>query len=743
MIDAFGRGALFVTRNAFPPLSMKRLGLLLLGMAAPLCGGEQADGTAKMAERLAAIAVDYKGKPHGYLNGVLAENYREKLRQKELNKIDEFYQRYRLAQNLIRDNQNLEAIDEIDRMLEVVDAIPEEDAAKIRPTLNKMKALAWLRHGEYQNCILRHNHQSCLFPIRRAGEHELKKGSAHAFNLLLAEHEANPFDLEANWLLNIAAMTLGKFPDEVPPLAKFPSWSLASDYDIGTFPNIAMQAGVDVMGLSGGGILTDMNGDRHLDLVVSSWSLEDQVRYFENRGDGTFKDQTEQAGLSGITGGLNMVYADFDNSGHPDVLVLRGAWLASHGYQPNSLLRNNGDGTFADVSEEAGLLSFHPTQTAAWLDFDNDGWLDLFIGNESTLSSRHACQLYRNNGDGTFTEMADAAGLAIYAYVKGVAAGDYNNDGRPDLYVSVLDDVNRLYRNDGPDEDGNWSFTEVAAEAGVQEPVNSFPAWFWDYDNDGHRDLFVAGYSVDGLADIGAVLYNLPSNVETPRIYRNRGDGTFEDVSQEMGLEQAWLPMGVNFGDLDNDGYQDFYLGTGDVPMNLVIPNKMYRNDAGETFQDVTSSGGFGHLQKGHAVSFGDIDHDGDQDVHIVMGGAYSGDRYMNALFKNPGHGNDWLKLKLEGVQSNRSGFGARIRLEVVTAEGAARDIHRTAGTGGSFGGNPARLEIGLGKAKAIRELKIFWPASGTAQRFRDIEPNQFLKIREGEARLETVESGQ
>ena len=153
-------------------------------------------------------------------------------------------------------------------------------------------------------------------------------------------------------------------------------------------------------------------------------------------------------------GGLNLIHADYNNDGTPDVLVLRGAWLGELGKQPNSLLLNQGNGRFADVTQAAGILSFHPTQTAAWGDFDNDGWLDLYIGNESTPGSRHPTELYRNNRDGTFTEVAADLEVQVEAFVKGVAWGDYNNDGFVDLYVSVLTGPNLLFRNDGPTPSG-------------------------------------------------------------------------------------------------------------------------------------------------------------------------------------------------------------------------------------------------------------------------------------------------
>src|SRR5207253_8853267 len=169
--------------------------------------------------------------------------------------------------------------------------------------------------------------------------------------------------------------------------------------------------------------------------------------------------------------------------------------------------------------------------------------------------------------------------------------------------------------------------------------------------------------------------------------------------------------MGCNFGDLDNDGFLDFYLATGNPNNAMLIPNRMFRNDAGKIFQDVTTSGGFGHLQKGHAVAFADFDNDGDQDVYAVMGGAYTGDTARNVLFENPGHGNHFIKLKLEGVQSNRSAIGARLKLLVQTLTGE-RAIQRVILTAGIFGSNPLIQEIGVGDAKKILQAQIFWPVT-------------------------------
>src|SRR5204862_289197 len=219
-----------------------------------------------------------------------------------------------------------------------------------------------------------------------------------------------------------------------------------------------------------------------LDLVVSATGTLDQIRYFHDDSDGYLTERTNESGLVGEVGRLNIVSTDYNNDGHPDLLILRGGWFGEHGCYPMSLMRNNGNGTFDDVTEEAGLLSLHPTQTAAWADFDGDGWLDLFVAHETTGREKHPSQLFRNNHDGTFT-----------------------------------------------------------------------------------------------------------------------------DVGRQLHLDRAILVMGANFGDLDNDGWLDVYLGTGDPAYEALLPNRMFRNNEGKSFQDVTTSGGFGHLQKGHGIAFGDV----------------------------------------------------------------------------------------------------------------------------------------
>ncbi len=641
--------------------------------------------------------------------------------------------RFRLAQELLFDGRSDEARVALGELWQSLGAGAAGDA-ETRQLVRRWLVLANLRLAEQRNCAARHGPDSCLFPIEAGGVHADPRGSRRAVMLLREALAERPDDLEARWLLNVAAMTLGEHPDGVPPRWRIPPEAFAAEHDVKRFLDVSEAAGVDVFGLAGGAILEDFDGDGRLDVVASSWGVRDALRYLHNEGDGRFADHTQRAGLAGQTGGLNLSHADYDNDGRPDILVLRGGWLGAEGGLPHSLLRNEGGGRFRDVTEEAGLLTAAPGQTAAWADFDADGLLDLFLGYESTgPAAQYPCQLLRNRGDGSFVDWAPALGLAELGFVKGAAWGDYDDDGRPDLYVSRMSQPNLLFRNEGPPAEPGpapWRFREVSAEAGVREPRMSFPTWFFDYDNDGRLDLFVAGWDGSGVGAVAASYLGMSGQGARPRLYRNRGDGRFEEVAAALGLDRVLLAMGANFGDLDNDGWLDVYLGTGAPDFAVLMPNRMFRNARGRRFQDVTTSGGFGHLQKGHGIAFGDVDGDGDQDIYAVMGGWYTGDGFPNALFENPGHGNAWVTLRLEGVRSNRSAIGARIRVTVRDDSGV-RHIHRRVGTGGSFGSSSLQQEIGLGSARAIEELEVRWPTSGTRQVFRDVPLRRVLVIRE------------
>ncbi len=715
---------------------------------APLSKGE---GVRRMAARLEELVRTLNPIDNQFLNAKRAAFLR-KMIERSTNPAQKVVLTTNLADELLKSGKIQEAIDVIKPFLEP--SLTTPGGGPSRDDVVEFLVLCYMRLGELENCIVRHNEYACLLPIRADGVHTDQRGSRAAIELLLEILRSDPDNPGARWLINIAHMTLGEYPDGVDERWLIPPETFAPEYDVGRFPNVAPRIGLDIRSAAGGGIMEDFDGDGLLDLMVSSMLPGHQMRYFRNMGDGTFDERTEEAGLLGETGGLNMTHADYNNDGHPDVLVLRGGWMRIGGKFPNSLLRNNGDGTFDDVTEEAGLLDFHPTQTATWGDYDNDGWLDLFIGNESAKDDPNPCTLYHNNGDGTFTDTTVSIGGGALGYVKGVAWGDFNNDGLQDLYVSVLKGQNHLFRNDGPRRwwqwgDGDWRFTDVAREAGVVDPDYSFPVWFWDYDNDGWLDILAAAFTtivwekpcrlVDCVGRVAEMYLGEEHQIEMPRLYRNNGDGTFADVTSEARLDRVALPMGSNFGDIDNDGWPDAYFATGEPSLGTLIPNQLFRNDRGRVFQDVTTSADVGHLQKGHGVAFGDIDNDGDQDLFEELGGFFEVDTANSALFENPGHGNHWITLRFEGRRSNRMALGTRIRVRV-RETGGTRDIHAIVGTGGSFGGNSLQQEIGLGLAEAIESIEVVWPATGEVQVFEDVVMDRFYKIVESEPVLIPVE---
>lgn len=535
------------------------------------------------------------------------------------------------------------------------------------------------------------------------------------FTRYLAE---KPDELEVRWLLNLAYMAGGRYPGDVPARHLIVPNASTSAEDVGRFVDVAVASGLESYAAAGGLVVDDFDGDGRFDVITSSMDTCQEMHFFRRTETGRFA-KVAGGELARQTGGLNLIHADYDNDGCLDLLVLRGGWELG---QRKSLLRNDCRGGFTDVTARAGLLTpVTSTQTAVWTDVDNDGRLDLFVGNENA-----PLQLFRQQPDHTFVDIAKAAGVDRTAFTKGVAAADYDNDGWQDLYASNNGGGrNLLFRNN---RDG--TFTELARGAGVTGPARGFATWFFDYDNDGWQDLFVTSYYISVEETVRTYL-GLPNLADPMKLYRNLGDGSFQDVTRQVALDKVFMPMGANFGDLDNDGFLDIYLGTGNPSLASLLPNVLLRNRGGASFVDVTASSGTGDWHKGHGVAFADLDDDGDEELIEEMGGAVPGDAHLLRLYANPGHGNDWLNVTLVGTRTNRSALGARLTVTVQDAAGASRAIHRMVTTGGSFGGSPLRQHIGLGRGARNVTLDVWWPASGQRQRFTGVAVNQSIELTE------------
>ena len=577
--------------------------------------------------------------------------------------------------------------------------------------------VVYLHKAEMENGIYTNPGDRCNFPPEPGVSYPKTASSERAIEYFKKYLVKRSDDLEVRFLLNVAYATLGKYPQGVPAGYLIPPSVFASQENVGRFVDVAPAAGIDLVSMAGGVIVDDFDNDGLLDIVTSSYNMCEHLHFFHNNGDGTFSDRSAQAGLLDELGGLNIIQSDYNNDGCMDILVTRGGWQLP---MRMSLLNNNCHGAFLDVTREAGLSGAVSSQSAVWADIDNDGWLDLFVANE-----RGPLHLFRNRGDGTFEDISKAAGVDAKGFAKAVVAADYDNDGFPDFYVSNLNGDNLLFHNDR-----NRTFTEVGKKTGVTQPWTSFATWFFDYDNDGLPDLFVTSYYMS-TDEVMRSYLRLPSSAETMKLYKNLGKGAFRDVTKEVGLDRVFMPMGANFGDIDNDGYLDIYMGMGNPSYASMTPHVLLRNQEGRKFVDVTTSSGTGDLHKGHGVAFADIDRDGDEDILTVVGGAVPGDAHAFRLYENPGNGNHWINLHLVGVKSNRSAIGARIKVVVEDEGKTRRSIYRTVGSGGSFGASPLEQHIGLSKAARIVGVEIWWPTSNTHQTFTGVGMDQFLEIKE------------
>jgi hypothetical protein len=577
--------------------------------------------------------------------------------------------------------------------------------------------------------------------------------------------------------------------------------------DQAQFANVAHEAGIDFQNQyypeflnqplrfgmirygPGGITAVDYNNDGLCDIFIPD-GVESKL--FRNRGDGTFEDVTCQAGLAGLDGVSVAVFADYDNDGFKDLFV-------SRTFRPNQLFHNNGDGTFTDVTRGSGLGEDCCTTVAAWADYNNDGLLDLYVGRY--MDPRHSIpttfyarngepnQLYRNNGNGTFTNVTEEAGVGDKGLCLGVVWGDYNDDGYSDLFV--VNDFGRktLYRNNG---DG--TFTDTTVKSNTLAYGAGMSASYVDYDNDGKFDLYVTHIrsAHSWYAEAPTVLRymlrsftqgtwktDLPLYMEIFRqsgfgfvsvfkqmasgntLLRNKGDGTFEDATARANANPLGWFWGAAFADFDNDGWQDLYAANGwvyndegteielDFLNNVVTNQKTYktgiyfdpkyfgasswhgwernrhlRNNGDGTFREIGRAAGTDLLLNSRGVAVADFWNRGVMDIAV----AASTDRH--ALLKNMGnYKRHWLQIELVGTTSNRDAVGTRVRID---AGGSSQ--WREVVLGDSYGSQSSlRLHFGLNQHSTADKIEVYWPVSRITQTFNGVKADRILQITEGE----------
>lgn len=461
---------------------------------------------------------------------------------------------------------------------------------------------------------------------------------------------------------------------------------------------------------------------------------------YRNNGDGTFTDVTEKAGVPGTGYGLGCVWGDYDNDGHSDLYVTQ--------YGKNVLYHSRGDGTFEDVTDKAGVGglesgAFH--SGPVFFDYDKDGKLDLYVGSYVAFgpNARRYCDisgvmsscppsaykgsadaLYHNNGDGTFTNVTPKSGLyQPNGKNLAVQAGDYDNDGWPDLFVANDGLPMYLYQNQK-----NGKFQETADVAGMAftargQVMAAMCVSLGDYDNDGLLDLYVSDFQKS-----------------SDHLWHNAGKGFFDEVSDQAGLTVPTndiLSFGGGFVDYDNDGWLDIFIANGHVypEIEQASPetkykqfNSMFHNERNGKFTDATDAGGWRAMPRraGRGAAFVDFDNDGFVDIVV----ANNGDPPTVARNDASG-GNHFVNFRLVGTKSNRDAFGARIK---VTAGGVTQ-MREIAGAGSYLSQSDPRANFGLGKATAAERVEIVWP-SGAKQEFQNVKADEFYQAEEGSAEL-------
>ena len=572
------------------------------------------------------------------------------------------------------------------------------------------------------------------------------------------------------------------------------------------FTNVAAQAGVDfqnryypaflqqplkfgMIRYGPAGIsVADYDNDGFYDIFIPD-GVESKL--FRNKGDGTFEDVTAKAGLAGLDGVSVGLFADYDNDGYKDFFV-------SRTFKPNQLFHNNGDGTFTEVTKKAGIGEDCCTTVASWGDYDNDGYLDLYVGRyldpreaiPTTFYARNGLpnQLYHNNGDGTFTNVTEKAGVGEKGLCLGTVFGDYNNDGYPDLYV--VNDFGRktLYRNNG-----NGTFTDATVKTGTLAYGAGMSASMADYNNDGKLDIYSTNirseeawyaqtptvnrymlncwrqgvwktdmplywevFKQSGFGFVGVFQQMASGNV----LLRNRGDGTFDDATVQAKANPPGWFWGASFADFDNDGWQDIYAADGwvfndrDSEIELEFLNNVVSK------QDVYKTGLFfdpkyfgrrswhgwernRYLRSNGDGTFYEMGRASGTDLMInsrgvavadfwnrgVLDIAVSASTNRHALLRNEvGERRHWLGVELVGTKSNRDAVGARVSI-VVAGKPQMREIVLGDGYGSQ---NSLRQYFGLNDAAAVDEMTVRWPRSGLTQKFQNVAANRIVQVTEG-----------
>ncbi|HHT9136342.1 MAG TPA: CRTAC1 family protein [Candidatus Wunengus sp. YC60] len=483
--------------------------------------------------------------------------------------------------------------------------------------------------------------------------------------------------------------------------------TMAFAQTVTTFTDVTVTASVGNTARGMGAAWGDYNNDGLLDVYVSNY--KDENILYKNNGDGTFYDDTDAANVGNTDASTDIAWGDYNNDGFLDLFLVNDV---APGYGAKKVLyKNNGDGTFANVAKTAGIENTAFGMGVAWADYDNDGYLDVYVTNNAhaMICDGQPNKLFRNKKDGTFEDITDAAGVGDLGNGMGVAWCDYDNDGYQDFYVLNFDNSNFSPPENTPSilykNNGDGTFTRVTDSAGAKNSLGGFGVAWGDYNNDGYMDVFIAN-----LKDILASAKNV--------LFKNNGNGTFSDVTDTAGVGDEEESTEVTWVDYDNDGDLDLHVVNGGIGASQACV--LYRNNGDETFTDVVGEASIRYVGHAEGASWGDYDNDGDMDLYLVNYGE------PNVLYQNNGNDNHWIIIKPVGTISNKAGIGARIKVTT----GTKTQIREVDGGSGFCSQDSLWVHFGLGSAETIDTLEIKWPG-GKVQTLFNESTNKILEIKE------------
>lgn len=543
--------------------------------------------------------------------------------------------------------------------------------------------------------------------------------------------EDDPSEVRYKWMLRAQTIMAGLPESSIPPDCRLHIHPSASSPV--HFVDVTAKVGVRNFALGRGVAWGDFNRDGRDDLLVCAERAP--FRLFRNLDNGHFMDVAKRMYVIDPVGlgcyAANFI--DYDNDGFEDIFLTSNGW---GGTNRLFLFHNEKGRRFTDITKQAGLKGPINAFGASWADYNSDGNVDLAVAPGIAKPNSSRLRLFRNDGDGTFSDVSLHAGLTKTAHWISVCWGDYNADGLPDLFGVSFDKGCTLYQNRG-----HGRFEDVSKQAKTRCPIASYTCEFSDYNNDGHPDIFVSTYPWKGVnwGDLKSMVeHQISGAPASPNLqqllFRNNGDGTFTPVNGEAGIAGLYGAMSSQVADIDNDGYPDILLGTGNPQLDWTEPMVLFHSDGRGHFKDIASSAGLDNFGMLHGIAFSDFDHTGNVGFYGSFGGFYWGSRDEGHLYENLGSGKHALEIHLVGIRSNRDAIGARVLADV-----GKHILYKYVDGGTGFGSmNSHEVHIGLGSSDFVNRLSIVWP-SGTTQTFNRVHGDQCVQIVEGSSNLRTM----